>query len=69
MTIPTKILNITSANFKCIKNDETRNTLTEAIKRATNNVYAPKLIPATETVKEVSAIKASHTKIYVELPM
>lgn len=59
--MPTKILNIGSLNFKCIKIDETKNTLTAAIVMATKSVYAPRLMPATVTVNDVRANNPSQT--------
>jgi hypothetical protein len=47
----------------------TRADLIAAIDKATNNVYSPRLTPATVTVIEVKASNAIQTKIYVPYPI
>ena len=56
---PTKILNVTLSDLKCIKTVNTRYVFIEAIINAVAIVMPPKLIPATTTVSPVKVIKAS----------
>jgi hypothetical protein len=50
--------------LKCIKIVRTRYALNEAMLSAVATVNLPIFIPATATVIAVSAIRASHTKMY-----